>query len=80
MAVQPTGTVTLLFTGVEGSTRPLERLGSERYADALLGHRVLLQEAFELHGGYEVDEEGDARPRDEVVGRSQRAGLGDTPA
>jgi len=42
MAVQPTGTVTLLFTGVEGSTRPLERLGSERYADALHGHRVLL--------------------------------------
>src|SRR5436190_1221493 len=60
MAEQPTGTVTLLFTDVEGSTRLLDRLGVERYRDALELHRRLLRDAFERHGGYEVDYEGDA--------------------
>jgi predicted ATPase/class 3 adenylate cyclase len=60
MAVQPTGTVTLLFTDIEGSTRLLERLGTDRYAEALELHRRLLREAFERHDGYEVDCEGDA--------------------
>jgi predicted ATPase/class 3 adenylate cyclase len=60
MAAQPTGTVTLLFTDIEGSTRLLERLGRERYAEALELHRHLLREAFKRHDGYEVDEEGDA--------------------
>ena len=60
MAVQPTGTVTLLFTDIEGSTRLLERLGAERYGAALELHRELLREAFDRHGGYEVDTEGDA--------------------
>jgi predicted ATPase/class 3 adenylate cyclase len=60
MAEQPTGTVTLLFTDVEGSTRLLEGLGAERYAAVLAEHRRLLRQAFERHGGYEVDEEGDA--------------------
>jgi class 3 adenylate cyclase len=31
MAVQPTGTVTLLFTDIEGSTRLLQELGPDRY-------------------------------------------------
>ena len=60
MVVQPTGTVTLLFTDVEGSTLLLERLGAERFAEALAVHRRVLREAFARHGGYEVDEEGDA--------------------
>jgi predicted ATPase/class 3 adenylate cyclase len=60
MALQPMGTVTLLFTDVEGSTRLLERLGRERYAEALDLHRRLLRGAFECHDGYEVDYEGDA--------------------
>ena len=60
MVVQPTGTVTLLFTDVEGSTLLLERLGAERFAEVLALHRRLLREAFARHGGYEVDEEGDA--------------------
>jgi class 3 adenylate cyclase len=55
----PTGTVTLLFTDIEGSTRLLERLG-DAYADALAGHRRVLREAFERHHGVEVDAEGDA--------------------
>jgi class 3 adenylate cyclase len=56
----PTGTVTMLFTDVEGSTRLLERLGPERYREALDLHRRLLRQVFERHGGYEVDYEGDA--------------------
>jgi predicted ATPase/class 3 adenylate cyclase len=60
MATQPAGTVTFLFSDVEGSTRLLERLGRERYAEALELHRRLLREAFDHHAGYEVDCEGDA--------------------
>jgi predicted ATPase/class 3 adenylate cyclase len=54
------GTVTLLFTDVEGSTELLERLGAQQYADVLARHRQVLRRVFERHGGYEVDEEGDA--------------------
>jgi predicted ATPase/class 3 adenylate cyclase len=60
MAEQPTGTVTMLFTDIEGSTRLLDRLGPERYREALDVHRRLLREAFARHSGYEVDYEGDA--------------------
>lgn len=60
VAAQPTGTVTMLFTDIEGSTRLLERLGTDRYREALDLHRRLLRAAFEGHGGYEVDYEGDA--------------------
>ena len=56
----PTGTVTFLFTYVEGSTRLLDELGPERYAEALAEHRRLLREAFTRHGGVEVDTQGDA--------------------
>ncbi len=55
----PTGTVTFLFTDVEGSTRLLHELG-DAYADALAEHRRLLREAFAAHGGVEVDTQGDA--------------------
>ena len=55
----PTGTVTLLFTDIEGSTRLLEELG-ERYADVLAEHRRALRKAFQDHGGIEVDTQGDA--------------------
>src|SRR5205823_525037 len=47
-------------TDIEGSTRFLERFGRERYAEALELHRRLLRAAFNVHGGYEVDCEGDA--------------------
>jgi predicted ATPase len=56
----PTGTVTFLFTDVEGSTKLLDRLGAERYAEALAEHRRVLREAFALHEGVEVDTQGDA--------------------
>ena len=56
----PTGTVTFLFTDVEGSTRLLREFGQEAYAEALAEHRCLLREAFGAHGGVEVDTQGDA--------------------
>src|SRR5581483_6935400 len=55
----PTGTVTLVFTDIEGSTRLLHELG-ERYADALAEHRRAVREIFRAHGGAEVDTQGDA--------------------
>lgn len=59
MVAAPEGTVTLLFSDIEGSTRLLRRAG-EAYGELLLTHRRLLRRAFEAHGGYEVDTEGDA--------------------
>jgi predicted ATPase/class 3 adenylate cyclase len=56
----PTGTVTFLFTDVEGSTRLLHELGEEAYAAALGEHRQVLRAAFAAHGGAEVDTQGDA--------------------
>jgi predicted ATPase/class 3 adenylate cyclase len=60
MLVQPTGTVTLLFTDVEGSTQLLGRLGTARYSELLELHRQLLREAFERYDGFEVGTEGDS--------------------
>ena len=56
----PTGTVTLLFTDIEGSTQLIEELGEEDYVGALAEHRRLLRSAFAGHGGVEVDTQGDA--------------------
>ncbi|HEY0416544.1 MAG TPA: tetratricopeptide repeat protein [Gaiellaceae bacterium] len=84
MVPQPTGTVTLVFTDVEGSTRLLERLGADRYAAVLEEHRRLLRVAFARRNGYEVGTEGDsffvafARAEDAVaaVDEGQRALVG----
>ena len=56
----PTGTVTFLFTDIEGSTRLLHELGPNAYADALREHRRVLREAFAAGDGVEVDTQGDA--------------------
>jgi predicted ATPase/class 3 adenylate cyclase len=56
----PTGTVTFVFTDVEGSTRLLHQLGADAYADALAQHRRALREAFVRHEGVEVDTQGDS--------------------
>jgi predicted ATPase/class 3 adenylate cyclase len=55
----PTGTVTLLFTDVEGSTRLLRQLG-ERYSEVLADCRHLLRQMFVQYNGCEVDTQGDA--------------------
>jgi predicted ATPase/class 3 adenylate cyclase len=55
----PSGTVTFLFTDVEGSTRLLREYGAG-YADLLAKHRRALRDAFTMHSGVEVDTQGDA--------------------
>jgi predicted ATPase/class 3 adenylate cyclase len=58
-APQPSGTVTLVFTDIEGSTRLLDELGPESYRSALGEHRHAVRRAFGARGGYEVDSAGD---------------------
>ena len=55
----PTGTVTFLFTDIEGSTRLLQALG-DGYGEALAEHRRVLRDAWVRHEGVEVDTQGDA--------------------
>jgi len=56
----PTGTVTFVFTGVEGSTSLLNELGAEHYADVLAAQRKAVRHACTTNGGVEVDTQGDA--------------------
>ena len=56
----PAGTVTFLFTDIEGSTKLLHELGPEAFAEALAEHRRILRGAFRAQGGVEVDTQGDA--------------------
>jgi class 3 adenylate cyclase len=76
----PSGTVTFLFTDIEGSTALLRELG-DGYADVLGRVRSILREALGSAGGREIDTQGDAfffsftRARDAVAGAvaAQRA-------
>ncbi len=69
----PAGTVTLLFSDVEGSTRLLQRIGADRYKDVLSEHHQLLREAVATSGGHEVDVQGEgflfafSRPSDALT-------------
>jgi DNA-binding NarL/FixJ family response regulator/class 3 adenylate cyclase len=58
LSALPTGTVTLLFTDLEGSTGLIRVLG-DRYGDLLSDQRRLLRDVVERHGGSEVDTAGD---------------------
>lgn len=58
MSDLPTGTVTFLFSDIEGSTHLLQHLG-DRYADVLADYRRLLRAAFQAVGGHEIDTAGD---------------------
>src|SRR5262249_6123756 len=60
MATLPTGTVTFLFSDIEGSTTLLQRLGDHRYAAIIAKHRRLLHAAFGEGNGKVVDTQGDA--------------------
>src|SRR2546427_9955278 len=55
----PTGTITLLFTDIEGSTHLLQQLG-DHYAELLAEFRNLLRTALHTYRGHEVDTQGDA--------------------
>ena len=56
----PIGTVTCLFTDIEGSTRLEIELGTGPYRDIRERHRELVRAAFTAHGGYEQSTEGDS--------------------
>ena len=56
----PTGTVTFVFTDIEGSTRLMQQLGADAYADQLAQHRRALRDAFVRYDGVEVDTQGDS--------------------
>ena len=72
MAEQPTGTVTLLFTDIEGSTEMLRALGRPNYVEALGVHRQIVRGAVARHDGTEVEMQGDSFF---FVFRSARAGV-----
>jgi predicted ATPase/class 3 adenylate cyclase len=59
MPEQPGGTVSFLFSDVEGSTRMLHTLGADGYRAVFDRHRRLLRAAFARHGGYEAGSRGD---------------------
>ena len=59
MSELPTGTVSLLFSDIEGSTVLLSRLGAA-YVAALDGQRLVLRKAWKDHGGMELGTEGDS--------------------
>ena len=59
MSTLPAGTVTFVFTDIEGSTRLLQELG-DAYADVTRDHRRIVREAFGGNGGLEIDTQGDA--------------------
>jgi class 3 adenylate cyclase/DNA-binding CsgD family transcriptional regulator/tetratricopeptide (TPR) repeat protein len=56
----PTGTVTFLFTDIEGSTQLLKRLGRDRYSELLTAHNRLLRGVFSDRKGLEIDTKGDS--------------------
>jgi class 3 adenylate cyclase len=72
MTALPSGTVTFVFSDVEGSTGLLKRLG-ERYGEVIAEHRRIVRETFGAHDGVEIDTQGDsffyafARARDAVA-------------
>jgi YVTN family beta-propeller protein len=80
VAELPRGTVTFVFTDIEGSTALVKRL-RDRYGDVVEQHQLLLRAAFSAHGGHEIDTQGDsfffafARARDAVIAvvEAQRA-------
>jgi class 3 adenylate cyclase len=73
MSTLPGGTVTFVFTDIEGSTRLLQELGDQGYGRVSGDHRRLVREAFGARGGTEIDTQGDAfffsfpRARDAVA-------------
>ena len=55
----PDGTVTIMFSDIEGSTALADRLGDKRFMDVLREHNAIIREQVKVHGGFEVKSEGD---------------------
>jgi predicted ATPase/class 3 adenylate cyclase len=82
----PTGTVTFLFTDIEGSTKLLQELGDAAYGETVEEHRRILRDAFAANGGVEVDTAGDGffvafatAPEAIEAAVAAQAGLADQP-
>jgi adenylate cyclase len=58
-ASAPDGTVTLMFSDIEGSSRLNERLGDQRWLELLAAHNTIVRAQVDEHGGYEVKSQGD---------------------
>ena len=58
-AAAPDGTVTVLFSDIEGSTKLNERLGDVRWLELLRAHHAIVREQVHHHGGFEVKSQGD---------------------
>jgi eukaryotic-like serine/threonine-protein kinase len=58
-ASAPDGTVTLLFSDIENSSRLTERLGDQRWLEVLNAHNTIVRAQLGEHGGYEVKSQGD---------------------
>ena len=59
MSTLPGGTVTFVFTDIEGSTRLLQELGDD-YAEVSRAHRRIVRDTFGARGGTEIDTQGDS--------------------
>ncbi len=55
----PDGTVTIMFSDIEGSTEIADRLGDKRFMDVIRQHNAIIREEVKAHGGFEVKSEGD---------------------
>ncbi|HEX8066026.1 MAG TPA: protein kinase [Thermoleophilaceae bacterium] len=58
-AAAPDGTVTIMFSDIEGSTEMTERLGDRRWLEVLREHNRIVREELRAHGGFEVKSQGD---------------------
>jgi class 3 adenylate cyclase/tetratricopeptide (TPR) repeat protein len=55
----PDGTVTIMFSDIEGSTAMADRLGDKRFMDVLREHNAIIRDQIKAHSGFEVKSEGD---------------------
>jgi class 3 adenylate cyclase len=58
-AAAPDGTVTILFSDIEGSTALNERLGDTRWLELLRAHNRVVRDEVRAYGGFEVKSQGD---------------------
>jgi class 3 adenylate cyclase len=58
-ATAPDGTVTMMFSDIEGSAAMTERLGDQRWLDLLRAHNAIVRRHVRAHGGFEVKSQGD---------------------
>ena len=77
----PTGTVTFLFSDLEGSTRLTQELGTATYRQLLEEHNRILRDAFRRHGGVERGRGGRSLGRrgslrGQATGETERKGTG----